>query len=244
MSTLLKTPAVVLHRTPYNDRHSIVHLYTREYGRLGLLVPATTKRSKQHLLLTPLSEVEITAELMPRRSLASLREVRMLAHHHRMQQESVRRSQGIFIAELLYRVLTHSEADADLYDFVSESLTVLEYVERGVANFYLCFTYQLLRPLAIAPTLERGGYAGRVQWFDLAEARLVDLPTSIRRALAPEEVKHLLVFDRMHYGNLGAFRYSREQRGYIIDRLLEYYRLHLPPFPEIRCLEVLRSTAH
>lgn len=201
------------------------------------------QRRQLHTRPSALAEVEVTMRLSARGDLAYIQESRGLSPRYRSTIDPARSSQSIFISELLYRILTHPESDPDLYDFISESLTVLEYIERGVANFYLCFTYRLLHYLAIAPAVisQRGRTMG--QWFDLQEARCVDFPKSIHHALPPEEVVHLQLFDRMTYANLGAFRYSRQQRGYIIDRLLQYYRLHLPPFPEIRCLEVLRQAA-
>lgn len=243
MSVDLRTRAIVLHRTPYTDRYAIVHLYTQEYGRLGVLVPeGRTKQRRYHLLLTPLSEVELTATLRPRRELALVGEVRLVAPRHAIQLNPSKRSQGLFIGELLYRVLSHPEPDDRLYTFIASSLEVLELLELGVANFYLCFAYRLLEYLAIAPPLGRSVPLGQ-PWYDLEEACFTHAPRLARHALPPAEASHLLLFARMHYGNLGAFRYSREQRGQIIDRLLLYYRLHLPPFPVLRSLEILRSSA-
>ena len=62
------TPALVLHRTRYSDRYSIVHLYSREIGYVGTLVPETSSRKnavREHL--RPLAEVEITLSLSPDR---------------------------------------------------------------------------------------------------------------------------------------------------------------------------------
>ena len=70
------TPALVLHRTRYSDRYSIVHLYSREIGYVGTLVPETSSRNnavREHL--RPLAEVEITLSLSPQRDLARIQEV-------------------------------------------------------------------------------------------------------------------------------------------------------------------------
>jgi DNA repair protein RecO (recombination protein O) len=37
------------------------------------------------------------------------------------------------------------------------------------------------------------------------------------------------------------FRLSRSERNRILELLLTYYRLHLPAFPELRSLSVLRE---
>ena len=57
------TPAIVLHRTRYNDRYSIYHLYTLGRGRVGVLVPErTNKRNPLRELFRPLSELEVALE--------------------------------------------------------------------------------------------------------------------------------------------------------------------------------------
>lgn len=238
----LSTRAIVLHRTPYNDRYAILHLYTRSAGRLGVLVPAGRRgRGARTPAFAPLSEVEITAEVRPRRALALLKEARVLHHHHRVQLEPTKRSQAIFISELLYRLLTFPEAEVDLYDYIADSITLLDALERGVANFYLCFCLHLLRHLAIAPGVIPGGEGLGACWFDLIDCALTTVPRRAGCALPPSEVPHLRLFMRMTFANLSAFRYSREQRAAVLDRLMLFYRLHLPSFPELKCLPVLRG---
>jgi DNA repair protein RecO (recombination protein O) len=45
----------------------------------------------------------------------------------------------------------------------------------------------------------------------------------------------------MTYENMALFRFSGNERQAIIYRILEYYRLHLADFPEIKSLEVLHA---
>ena len=46
---------------------------------------------------------------------------------------------------------------------------------------------------------------------------------------------------RMSYENMALYSFSRHDRVQIINRILEYYRLHLPEFPEIKSLSVLQA---
>ena len=43
----------------------------------------------------------------------------------------------------------------------------------------------------------------------------------------------------MNFGTMQLFALSRTERQRILFLILEYYRLHLPVFPELRSLEVL-----
>ena len=149
-------------------------------------------------------------------------------------------SQGIFLGELLYRVLTHEEPDEELYRFLSLSMQILHGIEMGVANFYLTFTYHLLRYLAIAPSINRQLVVSNM-WFDLREASYTAMPGIQTQAIPPQYMLALQRFSRITYQNMHLFRYNREDRRIIIDYLLLYYRIHLPPFGPIKSLDVLRG---
>ena len=92
------TPALVLHRTRYSDRYSIVHLYSREIGYVGTLVPETSSRKnavREHL--RPLAEVEITLSLSPQRDLARIQEVHSLHPRHAVHTDPAKGAQAIFL---------------------------------------------------------------------------------------------------------------------------------------------------
>lgn len=242
MSQTLRAHAIVLHRTVYNDNYFIAHLYTLEYGRLGVLVP-NKRRGNASIRnsFVPLAELEL--ELTPTRSNALYR-IRQVAHGRicqRVQAEPNKCSQAIFISELLYRVLTHSEADVALYSFVSNSIAVLDDLDSGVANFYLSFSYQLLELLAVAPDVRRPNNYQATMWFDLVESCYTHYPVDARYALPPDVTRLLPMMQHLRYDRLDRFAFTREQRAYILDWTLIYYRLHLHGFATIRSLEILRT---
>jgi DNA repair protein RecO (recombination protein O) len=45
----------------------------------------------------------------------------------------------------------------------------------------------------------------------------------------------------MNFRNAGMFAMSRFERNRILDRLLEYYRLHFPGLGTVNSLDVLRT---
>lgn len=240
---LIETKAIVLHRTAYSDRYSIVHVYTEQRGRMGLLVPnGRGRRQRMIALLTPLSEVELVGDLKQGKSLATVSEVRLCQPNHQIQMNPIKCSQGIFLGELLYRVLVHEEPDTDLYHYVSLSMQILHGIEQGVANFYLVFTYHLLRYLAVAPSIDYQQVDSSM-CFDLREARFTSTPGIQTETVPPQYMVGMQRFSRITYQNMHLFRYNRVDRRIIIDYLLLYYRIHLPPFGPIKSLEVLRNAS-
>lgn len=244
MSIFIQSRAIVLHQIAYNERYTILCTYSLEVGRLDMLVPRRKNRSVQvatHGLL-PLTELELTVETNPKRNLGYLREYKIIAPNHRLQTESSKRSQVIFLSELLYRLLTQPIAEPKLYKYLSNAFQLLELLNEGVANFYLCFVYHLLHYLAIAPTFERETSPTQGLWYDLQETMFTSTPRDPRYAIHPTDVPYMSTFVRMTFANMHLYRYSRGQRGAIIDHLITFCRLHLPPFPRLRALDVLRES--
>ncbi len=241
----IKTKAFVLHRNPYNDNYSIVHLYTFERGRVGVLLPNSRKRRKRGaIVLTPLCEVEVLLEFKPHRDLAYIKEMKVLNPNHSIQLQANKCSQAIFISELLYRSLTISEADLELYEFLSYSFALLASLEQGVANFYLCFTYKLLEYFAVSPLVELSSNLKEGQeWFDMENGCFTKSPVVSDYVLDLEESQHLKLFVRMNYQNLAFFRYNRGHRARILDRLMQYYQLHIPNFKALQSIAILRNSS-
>ena len=46
---------------------------------------------------------------------------------------------------------------------------------------------------------------------------------------------------RMNYESMHLFRMSHDDRNRIIDVIVHYYRLHVPNFPELQSLAVVRD---
>ena len=46
---------------------------------------------------------------------------------------------------------------------------------------------------------------------------------------------------RLNYSTMHLFRMTRQQRSRCVDVILAYYRLHVPDFPDMKTLEVLRQ---
>lgn len=118
-----KTPAIVLHIARVSDRASILHLYTREHGRVSYYVYGA-KRTSQIFL--PLTIVDIDAVHLENRPVQQLKDTQVqyvaTATHTDIRRQTV----ALFIAEILYRTLTHPLPDPALFDYLTEAVQALD----------------------------------------------------------------------------------------------------------------------
>lgn len=237
---LCKTRGIVLHSIPYNDKYSIIYMYTEAFGRASYLVARSRgkKSPVSRALFMPLSVLEMEVEHINKRDLHRIRETKQCYPLTDLFCNPVKNVLALFLAEVLFRVVKETEPDPRLFEFLSESIRLLEFAEEGVANFHLVFMLRLLHYMGIYPNTD--SYTAD-SYFDMLNGVFTDCIPMHRHYLNREES---LIFGRLlkiSFENMSLYSFSRQDRVIVINRVLEYYRLHLPDFPEIKSLSVMQS---
>jgi DNA repair protein RecO (recombination protein O) len=237
---LAKTRGIVLHSIPYNDRYSIVSIYTEAFGRASYMVARSRGRKSavSRALFIPLSVLEMEVDHQPRRDLHRIRESKVCFPFTGICCHPVKNALALFLSELLYRVVKETEPDSRLFDYLYQSIHLLEHTEEGIANFHLVFLLGLLRYLGIYPRVET--YRKNC-CFDMLNGVFTDQTPAHPHFLSREEAVVFARLFRISYGNMSLYAFSRRDRVGIVNRILEYYRLHLPEFPEIKSIAVMQS---
>ncbi|MFO7616046.1 MAG: DNA repair protein RecO [Bacteroidales bacterium] len=235
-----KTPGIVLHQIKYGDTGLIVHLYTRRWGRLGILVQGARSRSgkRKPALFQPITLLELDIDHKSSRELQQVREVRNFRPFVHLMADPVKSSIALFLAEILYKVLREEESNPPLFDFIADHLQLLDLAEEGVANFHLYFLVQLTRYLGFYP----GEASGEPSlWFNLESGTFQpDKPTA-GLSFSPENGSLLQEFMQSPPARLAGIRLNRTQRNELLEALLNYYRFHLEGFGEVKSLPVLTA---
>lgn len=235
-----KTQAIVLSNARYNDRYTITHVFTRDFGRVSYLLPKTSgKRSKiKAALFTPLSILNLEVEHLPLREIQRLREAERQVVLYDIGADFTKVSIAFFLSEFLSKVLRETDKNQLLFDYLRQSVEVLEEIKTGLANFHLTFMLGLTRFLGIYPNLDN--YA-KGCCFDMQNGEFTYGIPAHNYYLRDRESAYLNKLSRINFSNMHLFAMSRSDRYLIIDHLLTYYRLHLYDFPAIKSLDVLRE---
>ena len=145
---------------------------------------------------------------------------------------------GMESVAILRGIVKETEPDSRLFEYLFESIQLLELSDKGVANFHLVFLLRLLHYLGIYPNVE-SYVAGSC--FDMLNGVFVDRIPMHRHYLNRQESVVLARLLKISFENMSLYSFSRQDRVSVINRILEYYRLHLPDFPEIKSLSVMQS---
>jgi DNA repair protein RecO (recombination protein O) len=237
---LTKTLAIVLHAIKYGETRLIVDMFTRQHGRLSFIVslPKSQKAKMKKQYFQPLTMLEIEADVRPKVQLQKVRDVRLATPFATIPFTPHKLSISLFVAEFLYHALRGEQQNALLYDYVANSIEWLDSQESRYANFHLVFLMRLSKFLGFYPNLEHY-QAG--DYFDLRESVFASQPPLHHDFLMPQEAEKMQVLMRMDYPTMYLYRMSHQERGRLLEVALTYYRLHLPDFPEMKSVEVLRE---
>jgi DNA repair protein RecO (recombination protein O) len=237
---LVKTEAIVLHAIKFGESRLIVDMFTREVGRVSFAVPIpkTSKGRLKKQYFQPMTLLEVECDIRQRDQLQKLKDARLLAAYASIPFSPEKLALSLFTAEFLCHALRAEQQNEPLFVYLYDSMQWLDMTETGFANFHLTFLIRMSRFLGFYPNLD--DYV-RGCIFDLRTATFsLQVPTH-RDFLQPDDAQRIHTLMRMDFPTMHLFRLSRQERNRITEVLLHYYQLHIPQFPELKSLDVLKE---
>lgn len=225
----------------YNDTSLIADIYTEVSGRASFLIslPRSRKTAVKSVLFQPLALVELEVDFRTNATLYKVKEAKSFYPFASLPYDPYKSAIALFLAEFLYRAVREEAENRPLFDYLQHSICWLDGCSEGFANFHLVFMMRLSRFLGLYPNLEdysRGDY------FDLRNACFTPLRPQLHSDYVnPEEASRLTLLMRMNYETMHLFGMSRAERTRCLTIMNEYYRLHLPDFPVLKSLDVLKE---
>lgn len=237
---MTRSKALVLRTVKYNDASFIAVLFTEAAGAVSFLVrmPKSRRSGVQLKLFQPLTLLEVEWDSRDTLSLQRLGRCRCYRPYVSIIREPVKTTVALFLAEFLYYSLRHEGQGQPLYGYLETSLLWLDVARRSFANFHLVFLMRLSRFLGLFPN------AGRYEEgdvFDLQNSCFVGSVPLHPYYIKGKEAASIPLLLRMNYETMHLFRFSRAERSRLLDVLNLYYRLHVPGFPKLKSIEVLRE---
>ena len=236
---LIKTKAILLHHVRYADNSLIAQFYTKEYGRLSVMVKgiSSKKGSAKFNYFQPLNIFNTEIYHYDNRELNNLKEM-SLAYIPQMISGDIRRtSVALFISEVLYNVIREEDVNVRLYDFIESSIITLDSMTAGLSNFHLWFLVAFTDYAGIGPSHT----SMNDSYFDMLTGQFTSVQPMHPDFLEPRNSEVLNQLLQMPAEEIASLRMSGEERTDLLERILKYYSLHLTGIRQIRSLQVLKD---
>jgi DNA repair protein RecO (recombination protein O) len=239
---LVRTKGIVLKVTSYAENSVVVQVFTEELGLQSYLVNGAKKpKAKIHSnMLQPLHLLDMVVYHKNTGSLQRIKEAQQTPVLQQIPLDIVKGSVAMFLNEVLYKVLKHQQPDPHLFHFVYQSVLWLDQTASPIGNFHLSFLVKLSKFLGYLPTAT----PDKKPFFDLMEGVFTQSLPAHSYVLQEPHTSILHTILSTGYEGSRLYQMKREDRVYMLEQVINFYRLHTSHFGQINSLEILSEIFH
>lgn len=234
---LLQTKGITLKITNYSESSVVAQIYTEAAGLQSYMINGARKaKAKIPLnMLQPFHLLELIVYKKETTNLQRIKEAQQSPVLRSIPLDIVKTSIALFLNEVLYKVLRHQHPDPFLYQFMENSIIWLDQTDEGLANYPLIFLAKLTHYLGFKPEISQKPYV------DLMEGKFTDqLPGHVYTIQSPHS-DYFREIMNCSYSACNKIKLKRSDRSYLLQKLIDYYRLHTENFGEINSLYILEE---
>lgn len=237
---LEKTSGIILHTTKYSETSLIVKIITPDFGVQSYIVNGVRgKKSKfKAPVFQPLTLVDMVVSNTDKAKLQRISEINIHYPYNDIPYNIIKSSIALFLNEVLYKAIKEQHSDENLFEFLKNSLQLLDLNHHNCSNFHVFFMVQLSRYLGFFP---EGQCTVTSPLFDLLEGRFVGSLPNHPNYMDPVQSKLFNQLINGEYGSIHQLEIDKHQRRQLLQSLIKFYQLHITSFGEIKSLEILEQ---
>jgi DNA repair protein RecO (recombination protein O) len=235
---LHKTRGIVFKTTDYGESSVIVQVFTEKFGLQSYIINAV-KKPKAKISRNMLQPLHLLDMVVYYKNTGQVQRVAELKNSPVLQSipyDVIKSCLAIFLNEVLYKTIRQQTADENLFDFVFNAIEWLDHQSEGVANFHLLFLTQITRYLGFYPD-----QATNADYFDMKNGVFSKYKPDGFSYLSPPHTQNFYSLLRCSFENMHQLKFTNDERRYLIQKILEYYSLHIEGFGHIRSHEILEE---
>jgi DNA repair protein RecO (recombination protein O) len=237
-----KTEAIILQYNKYGDNKLMINTFSRENGRMSFSAVIPVSRYKNSVL--PYCQPLFQNEIEYSGSNSNIKKITKISPSYTYATipfNTAKMSTAMFLAEVLGKILTFSEENSEMFDYITTSLKILDDPDYKGYNFHLKFLMQLAKYIGFYPI---NRYSEFSDCFDISKSAFtVDNPGSphIIREPYSEIFSRILDTD---ITTVDSIELNGAGRSYLLEKIIDYYRYRFDTLNTIKSLEVLQAVYH
>jgi len=237
---LHKTRGIVFKTTDYSESSVVVQIFTEKFGLQSYIINGV-KKPKAKISRNMLQPLHLVDMVVYHKSTGNVQRIAELKNSPVLQSipyDVIKSCIAMFLNEVLYKAVKQQTPDENIFDFIFNAIELLDNKTRGLANFHLLFLVQLTRYLGFYP---HGLQAASANYFDMKDGVFSNYKPDSVQYLSPPHTKNFYTLLQSNFGTIDEVKLSNDERRYLINKLLEYYAMHIEGFGNIRSHEVLEE---
>jgi len=220
---LEKTRGIVLRYFKYQETSIIVHVFTEKLGLQSYIVNSVRRKASNKIaLFQPLSLLDLVVYHSDKKQIHRIKELRCNYVYEKIPWNIGKSAILIFLSEILLKVIKEGVESEGLFDFINDSLIILDKMRGKTENFHLIFLLKLSHYF--------GFYPGSPKQM-IAE---INESTKLSVQLNELEIVFLADID-------AELQISNKARRNILNILIAFYQTHFETFSEVKSVKILRE---
>lgn len=235
---LQATRGLVFHVSRYSDSSGIARVFTEDSGLQSFVIKSLFSKNARikPALFGHLSLIDLVIDYKPGRSLQYVRDASLNRSFPEISDNIIRSSMLLFINEVLYKSVKEEEANQSLFDFIEHTLEALNSKTIPIQMFHLLFLIRLSDHLGFGPS---GSLSVKGDYFDMLTGVVEESTPHNAYIISGEQLNLFRQLSSLDYQELITQSAPRILVLDLLNRLLDYFRIHLPEMAELKSVKVL-----
>jgi len=237
---LHKTRGIIFRATDYGESSVIVQIFTEKFGLQSYIINGAKKPKAKigRNMLQPLHLLDLVVYHKNTGSLQRISELKNAPVLLSIPYDVIKSCIAIFLNEVLYKAIKQQSTDENLFDFIFSAIEWLDHQTESVANFHLVFLTRLTRYLGFYPDRYM---AGNADYFDIKNGQFTRFKPESVSYLSPPHTDNFRLVLQTSFEDMHLLKLSNDERRYLVQKLLEYYAMHIEGFGNIKSADVLEE---
>lgn len=220
-----KTKGLVLSHIKYRETSLIVKIYTEEFGLQTYMVNGvrSSKSSKAKIaLFQPLSLLDLVVYHKDGNSIHHIKEIKTSFVYQHTPYEHKKCIIAIFLSEILQKTIKEHYKNTELFNFLSDSLIILDEQQNGFENFHLIFMLKYSSFLGFMPSNAKS-------FFEEISSQCSSIEFDYLESL-------------LHSADYNiSYKATNQTRRFVLEKIIYLYQIHIETLGVIKSLEVLKE---
>lgn len=236
----VKSQGIVLNCIKYSETSVIARIYTREQGLLSFMINGvrTAKNTAKAAMLQAGTLLNLDFSFQENKNLLRIKEFKRAYIYHSVPFDVRKSAILLFITEIINKTLHEREVNEEQFDFLYEQLLMLDKIEEANPFYHFQFLLYYSLHLGFSPS---NNFGENKPFFDLKKGQFISEKDRNFDVLNREEsllIHELLCSEIFIRPDIN---FQRSIRNAVLQRLLDFYGLHIETFRNVQSHIILES---
>jgi DNA repair protein RecO (recombination protein O) len=244
---LLKTRGIILRSIKYSETSLICDVLTEERGLQSYIFSGVRSAKGSGSAKAGLLQLMTLLDMVVYHKdgnhtegggLNRVKEIKPTHVYTQLPFDIVKRSIGLFCAEVAHKTLKQPDKNPALFQFLHDFFCYLDVTTASTINLPLFFLLELAAHLGFAP---QGCADTDTPYFDMQEGFFTETLANERFTLDKSLSLQLSKLINVTIEENAALSLKTDERRTLIEKLIAYYNLHIENMPEVQSHRILRE---